>query len=96
MDAAIARRMQLALPQDEGRVAFTSRQAGVVERALAVLENTDLSGEMDVGRITIACALGYLDFRFPHEPWKAAHPKLAAWYATALSNPGLAGTMPVG
>ena len=96
MDAAIARRMQLALPQDEGRVAFTTRQAGVVERALAVLENTDLAGPMDVGRITIACALGCLDFRFPHEPWKAAHPKLAAWYATALTNPGLAGTMPVG
>ena len=95
MDAAIARRMQQALPQDEGRLAFTSRQAGVVARVLDVLENSDLSGPMDVGRITVACALGYLDFRFPHEPWKATRPKLAAWYAGALSHPGLAGTMPV-
>ena len=96
MDAAVARRMQAALPQDEGRVAFGTRQAAVVGRALDVLEHTDLSGPLEIGRITIGCALGYLDFRFAHEDWKTARPKLAAWWADISTRPGFAETTPVG
>ena len=48
------------------------------------------------GEITIACALGYLDFRFPHEPWRPGHPKLTAWYERVVKLPPMAGTMPVG
>jgi glutathione S-transferase len=49
-----------------------------------------------IGEITIACALGYLDFRFAHEPWRPAAPKLAAWYARVLGLPPIAETMPIG
>ena len=96
MDAAVARRMQAALPQDEGRVAFGTRQAAVVGRALDVLEHTDLSGPLEIGRITIGCALGYLDFRFAHEDWKTARPKLAAWWADVSTRAGFAETTPIG
>lgn len=96
MDAAVARRMQAALPQDEARVAFGNRQAAVVQRALDVLENTDLSGPLEIGRITIGCALGYLDFRFAHEDWKGTRPKLAAWWAGVSTQHGFAQTVPVG
>ena len=47
-----------------------------------------------IGEITIGCALGYLDFRFPHEPWRPGHPKLEAWYAKVVALPPLAETMP--
>jgi urease subunit alpha len=50
----------------------------------------------DIGAISIACALGYLDFRFPHEPWRDACPKLAAWFAEVSKLPQLAETVPVG
>lgn len=96
MDAAVARRMQAALPQDEGRAAFVARQAGVVQRALDVLEQTDLSGPLEIGRITIGCALGYLDFRFAHEDWKTSRPKLAAWWAGVSTQRGFAETVPAG
>lgn len=96
MDAAVARRMQAALQQDEARAAFGARQAAVVQRALDVLENTDLSGPLEIGRITIGCALGYLDFRFAHEDWKAARPKLAAWWSHLSTQHGFAETVPVG
>ena len=96
MDAAVARRMQAALPQDEARMAFGVRQAAVVGRALDVLEQTDLAGPLEIGRITIGCALGYLDFRFAHEDWKTARPKLAAWWKSVSTQHGFAETVPVG
>ena len=96
MDAAVARRMQSALPQDEARAAFVARQAGVVQRALDVLEKTDLAGPLEIGRITVGCALGYLDFRFGHEDWRASRPTLAAWWAAAATQRGFAETAPVG
>ena len=47
-----------------------------------------------IGEITVACALGYLDFRFANEPWRPGHPKLDAWYARVVKLPAMAGTMP--
>jgi len=92
----VARRMQAALPQDEGRAAFVARQAAVMERALAVLEGMALPTTIDIGSITIVCALGYLDFRYAAEPWQPAHPKLAAWYNAMLAHAPFAQTMPEG
>jgi glutathione S-transferase len=34
-----------------------------------------------IGPITIGCALGYLDFRYQREDWRARARRLAAWYA---------------
>jgi glutathione S-transferase len=34
-----------------------------------------------IGQIAIGAALDYLDFRWPQEGWRAAHPALAAWQA---------------
>ncbi len=31
-------------------------------------------------QITLACACGYLDFRFPDIDWRARCPMIAAWY----------------
>ncbi len=98
LDAAVARRMQGSLPQDDGRRAFDARQKAAVDRALALLEAeaAALEGPWTVGSIAVGCALGYLDFRFGHEPWRGAHPRLAAWFAKASEAPPLARTVPVG
>ena len=94
MDAAVARRMSDALPQDDGRKAFSTRQKAAVDRGLAALEANPPQGLSDIGAISVACALGYLDFRFAQEPWRAAHPKLAAWYEGVAAAPALARTAP--
>jgi len=94
MDAAVARRMSMGLAQDEGRTAFQSRQQAAVARALDVLERTPPQGLADIGAIAVACALGYLDFRFGNEPWRESHPKLAAWYAEVSAHPALTRTAP--
>ncbi|GGG35545.1 glutathione S-transferase [Caldovatus sediminis] len=96
LDATQPRRREVALPQDEGRREYIALQQGKVRRALDVLEaEADGLGDLaTIGEITIGCALGYLDFRYPHEPWRPGHPKLEAWYARVVRLPPLAGTMP--
>jgi glutathione S-transferase len=96
LDAAVARRLQMAHPQDDGRRAFDARQKAAVDRALGVLERSPPKGLSDIGEIAAACALGYLDFRFPHEPWREAHPRLAAWFAEVSKLRPIAETVPVG
>jgi hypothetical protein len=59
---------------------WQQRQQGKVDRALDQLEaNPPAWGASpDYGHLTLASALGYLDFR--HEgKWRAGHPKLVAW-----------------
>lgn len=96
LDATQPRRREVALPQDEGRQQYIALQQGKVTRALDVLESEAASLGMltTIGEIAVACALGYLDFRYPHEPWRPGHPKLEAWYAKVLPLPPMAGTMP--
>ena len=96
LDAAVGRRLHMAHPQDDGRKAFDARQKVAVERTLAALEKDPPRGLGDIGAISIACALGYLDFRFSHEPWRDACPKLAAWFAEVSKLAPLAETVPVG
>jgi glutathione S-transferase len=93
-DALVARRMHGAAPADEARSAFLARQKAAVARGLAVLEADPPKGLSDIGAIAVACALGYLDFRFADEPWRDAHPKLAAWFAAVSPLEPLARTAP--
>ncbi|WP_237214753.1 glutathione S-transferase N-terminal domain-containing protein [Falsiroseomonas oryziterrae] len=94
MDAAVARRMRFGKPVDATREAFLARQKAAVERGLAALEADPPQGLSDIGAIAVGCALGYLDFRFADEPWRAAHPRLAAWFAQVSELPPLARTAP--
>ncbi|MGG5819134.1 glutathione S-transferase [Falsiroseomonas sp. HW251] len=96
MDAAVARRMRAGKPVDETRAAFLDRQKAAVARGLARLESDPPKGLADIGAIAVACALGYLDFRFADEPWRGAHPALAAWFTEVSKLPPMARTVPVG
>ncbi len=98
MDASQPRRREMGLPQDEGRIAYIELQQGKVARALDALEQEVSSfGKLStIGEITVACALGYLDFRFASQPWRPGHPRLDAWYAEVVLLPALAQSMPAG
>ncbi|MET0289746.1 MAG: glutathione S-transferase [Pseudoxanthomonas sp.] len=47
-----------------------------------------------IGQISIACALGYLDYRFDDFGWRAKAPALAAWFASVSQRPSFAATEP--
>ncbi len=80
MDAALLRRYEVAFrPEGQRSATWDARQSDKIARALAALESDPPSADtVTVGEIAVACALGYLDFRF-EGTWRADHPKLVAF-----------------
>ena len=94
MDAAVLRRGEVLRPQEAARDAAMARLKAAVDRTVAALEAEVPHQSVDIGTIAIGCALGYLDFRFAHEPWRPSAPKLAAWFEAFSKNPCMARTLP--
>ncbi len=94
MDAAVGRRMEQGRPQEAARDVVMARYKDAVDRSLDVLEAETLHQTLDIGTISIACALGYLTLRFAAEPWREGHPRLTAWFAEFSLNPCIARTKP--
>jgi glutathione S-transferase len=94
LDAAVPWRGEQARPREEARDVQMARYRDVIARAVDTLERDPPHKIVDIGSITVACALGYLDFRFASYPWRPGHPRLAAWYEAFAQNKGLAETAP--
>ena len=47
-----------------------------------------------IGEITVACVLGYLDFRFADLDWRAGRPALTDWFEQIMLLESLANTRP--
>jgi glutathione S-transferase len=83
-------------PPEKHEQKWLDLQAGKIARGLAALEAAppQLDTPPNVGQITVACVLGYRDFRFPGS-WRKDHPRLVAWLATfAARVPAFAATTP--
>lgn len=99
-DAAVAAFMESRRPAEQQDVAGIERQIGKIHRGLAALEQrlTTSKGiggpSLGLGDIAAACALSYLDFRFPQLVWRSTHPGLAAWAANVLARPSFVDTAP--
>ena len=94
LDAAVLRRMERARPRDSERDAVIAREKAAIDRTLDALEADPPHRIPDIGSITIACALGYLDFRFAAEPWRGKRSRLASWFEAFSEEPGIARTVP--
>jgi glutathione S-transferase len=96
LDAGVARLLEGRRPEAERSQAWTVKQTGVVARALDALEAeaAGLHDAITIGAIAIGCALGWLDFRFPHEPWRNARPALAEWFARFSQRRSMQATIP--
>ncbi len=91
-DAAVLRRGEILRARDADRDRVIAEQGQKVARALDTLEGDLPANHVDIGAIAVACALSYLDLRFPDEPWRDSHPKLAAWYTEIAKHPCMAKT----
>ncbi len=97
LDAALLARYETAIRPERLRWdAWLVGQMGKIDAAVAALEAAadELAGPVTLGTITAGCALGYLDFRFAAHDWRAAAPRLAAWWADFARTPPMATTAP--
>jgi glutathione S-transferase len=97
MDAGILLRYEaLTRPPEKQSAEW---QAGQTDKMVCALDELErqalgLAGRVDIGTITIGCALGWLDFRFGDMGWRNGRPGLAAWFATFDARPSMAATRP--
>ena len=74
---------------------WIERQVRAVQRGLNVVAAREMpAGRFDLGDISLACLLGYLDFRHPSLAWRSDHANLAAWYDQTAKRASLATTRP--
>lgn len=98
MDAALLARYERAVrPAELQWTAWLEGQLGKIQRALAELERQvdHLQGPLDLAQIGVACALGYLDFRFADLDWRAEHPGLAAFQQVFAQRGSMQASAPV-
>ncbi|MBA4255469.1 MAG: glutathione S-transferase [Polaromonas sp.] len=86
LDAALLARMEntwTGRTPEQRSSAWVNRQLDKITQALKAMsqglgDKAFCSGiHFSLSDVAVGCALGYLDFRFPHIDWRGAHPNLA-------------------
>jgi glutathione S-transferase len=93
--ALLVRYERMARPEARRWDLWVERQLAKIDDALDAMA-TDLPapGVWDIGAISYACALGYLDFRFSGRPWRPGRAALDDWCAGELARPSMIATAP--
>ncbi|TXN38675.1 glutathione S-transferase family protein, partial [Methylobacterium sp. WL7] len=98
LDAALLTRYERVLRPEAQR--WAAWEAGQVAKITAALDRFEtLVADMpvlDIGTVAMACALGYLDLRFPDLAWREGRPATAAWSAVFEGRPSMVATVPQG
>jgi len=99
MDAAVSRLLESKRPADERSDAWMGRQKVSIERALDALEAeaaelAGLSGQITIGELAAAVALGYLDLRFAADNWRAGRTALSDWFDGMSKRKSMTETAP--
>lgn len=97
LDAALLARYEAVVrpaehrwePWNDGQMRKIGRTLDHFEASIAAID-----GVLDIGTISVGCALGYLDFRFADLGWRPSRPKLADWYARFGERPSMVATRP--
>ena len=98
MDSAVSMAYELRLrPEEKQSSEWIEAQWEKVSRALTVLNArwmSHLSGPMNIGQISVACALSYLDYRFGARNWRSGNDALDHWHAGFSERPSMQATQP--
>lgn len=94
--ALLARYEGFVRPEERRWSEWTGGQMAKIDDALDRIESMagGFGERLDIGTITFACAMGYLDFRFPDVGWREGRPACAAWFARVSERPSLVATKP--
>lgn len=94
MDAGVGCRYELLVPPERQNQDHIARHMTSIKAGVDALERVSLAETPTIGEIAAACALGYLDFRYPDLGWRDGHPKLTAWYEKFAQYPSMLATQP--
>lgn len=98
LDAALLARYELtARPAEFQWPVWREALLTKVAACLAAIESIAIEMSPDqptIGEISIGCALGYLDFRFPELDWRAEHGTAARWNEAFQRLPAMQATRP--
>ena len=93
-DAAVAWRYELVEPEERRNPDRIARAQATIAAGLDALERVKFAKDPTIGEISVACAIGYIEFRLPSLDWKSSRPKLSAWYAQFCEYPSMKATAP--
>lgn len=93
IDAAFISVIERRRPEAKQWDDWIERQHRAIDRTLAVT-GTPPEGRFDLGDISLACGLAYIDFRCSTLGWRVQHPDLAVWLDAAAERPSMVNTNP--
>ncbi len=100
MEAAVLMVYEQRLrPEDKQDHSWIEAQWGKVSGALDALNSrwmSHLAGPLDIGQISVGCALGYLDFRLGDRKWRQGRDALDDWFAVFAERDAMTLTAPSG
>jgi len=96
LDLTIGRRIEMMRDENLQYDFWVGRWECGIARSLDVLESEShkFSGAVDMGALSIAVALGYLDLRYPESQWRDDRPELAALLERWSARPSFQDTAP--
>jgi len=97
LDLSVAMRYEIAMrPENLQWQTWLDFQDEKVQRGLDTLEALCNSFEASplIGEITVACVLGYRDFRFADVNWRDGRPALSEWFDQIMLRDSLIETVP--
>lgn len=97
MDAAVELILQSRRPEPIRWGDWIERKEQAILRTIETIARQPLSVSdklLDIGSVTLACALAYVHFRHPHLHWEQHHPELGKWLSHILQRPSFQETLP--
>ena len=97
LDLSVALRYETAMRPEALRWQdWIDHQNEKIVRGLDALETKCESFNRSplIGEMTIACTLGYRDFRYADDDWRAGRPALTAWFEQMMQRASLQQTIP--
>jgi len=97
LDAAVLARQELTLrPADKVWEPWREAQIAKIVSALDGMQqwSPTFGDRVDIGTLTTACAIGYLEFRYADFDWRSGRGTLADWFESFARRPSIARTVP--
>lgn len=97
LDAALLVRYEGFLrPEDKRWPSWADGQMKKVRGAMAEIEklSAGFGDRVDIGTVSIACALGYMDFRYADMGWRKDYPQAAAFADRMFARPSFKSSIP--